>query len=113
MQIGCAVTRVAQTARGVARIEGEHLCLLDLALSLDDLIRGGQLDRASNASVRDVAAVGTVPMLAPVRRPGKICIVGLNYADRAREIGADVPSHPRFLRGGFGGRQSGGCHRAP
>lgn len=90
------MTRVAQTARGVARIEGEDLCLLDLAPSLDDLIRSGQLDRATNASIRDVAAVGTVPMLAPVRRPGKICIVGLNYADHAREIGAAVPSHPRF-----------------
>ena len=90
------MTRFAQTARGVARIEGEELHLLDLAQSLDDLICGGQLDRASNASVRDVAGVETVPMLAPVRRPGKLCIVGLNYADHAREIAADVPSHPRF-----------------
>ncbi|MDX1872077.1 fumarylacetoacetate hydrolase family protein [Mycolicibacterium sp. 120266] len=90
------MTRFAQTTQGVARIEGENLCLLDLALSLDDLIRGGQLDRALNAPVRDVVAVEAVPMLAPVRRPGKICIVGLNYADHACEIGADVPSHPRF-----------------
>ena len=90
------MTRFVQTAQGVGRIEGEDLCLLDLAPSLEELIRFGQLGRASNAPVRDVVAVETVAMLAPVRRPGKICIVGLNYADHAREIGVDVPSHPRF-----------------
>lgn len=90
------MTRVAQTARGVARIEGEEVHLLDLAPSLDELLRAGLLDRASTAPVREVAALGTVPLLAPVRRPGKICVVGLNYAAHAREIGADVPSHPRF-----------------
>lgn len=90
------MTRFAQTARGVARIEGDDLCLLDVAHSLDELIRRGELDRASTASVRGVVAAETVPVLAPVRRPGKLCIVGLNYADHAREIAADLPSHPRF-----------------
>lgn len=90
------MTRFAQTARGVARIEGDDVCLLDLASSLDDLIRRGQLDRAAHASVRNVVAAETVSILAPVRRPGKICVVGLNYADHAREVAADVPSHPRF-----------------
>ncbi|GAS99181.1 ureidoglycolate lyase [Mycolicibacterium canariasense] len=96
MQIGSLVTLFAQTARGVARLAGEDLCLLDLAASLDELIRCGQLDRAAEASVREVVAAETMPTLAPVRRPGKICIVGLNYAGHAREVGADIPSRPRF-----------------
>lgn len=88
--------RFAQTARGIARLEGDDLYLLDLAQSLDELIRFDELHRASDASVRDVVAAGTVPVVSPVRRPGKICIVGLNYADHAREIGADLPSYPRL-----------------
>lgn len=88
--------RFAQTTRGIARLVGDDLGLLDLDLSLDELIRSGQIARAATASVREVVAAGTVAVLAPVRRPGKVCIVGLNYADHAREVGADIPSRPRF-----------------
>ncbi|MCF6385634.1 fumarylacetoacetate hydrolase family protein [Mycobacterium sp. MBM] len=96
MQSGYPVMRFAQTAQGVARVEGGDLCLLDLASSLEEMIRRGQLDRLSEASIRDVVAAVAVPILAPVRRPGKICIVGLNYVDHAREVAAELPSHPRF-----------------
>jgi catechol 2,3-dioxygenase-like lactoylglutathione lyase family enzyme len=40
VQIGSPVTFFARTAQGVARLEGEDLCLLDLAASLDELIAG-------------------------------------------------------------------------
>ncbi len=37
---------------------------------------------------------------APVARPGKVVCIGLNYADHARESGADIPKEPIvFLKG--------------
>jgi 2-keto-4-pentenoate hydratase/2-oxohepta-3-ene-1,7-dioic acid hydratase in catechol pathway len=37
---------------------------------------------------------------APVPRPGKICAIGLNYADHAREQGKEPPARPiMFLKG--------------
>lgn len=37
---------------------------------------------------------------APIPRPGKICAIGLNYADHAREQGKEPPSRPiMFLKG--------------
>lgn len=37
---------------------------------------------------------------APVARPGKVICIGLNYADHARESGAEIPKEPIvFLKG--------------
>src|SRR4051794_14146255 len=37
---------------------------------------------------------GSVRLGSPVGRPSKIICVGLNYADHARETGANIPSEP-------------------
>jgi 2-keto-4-pentenoate hydratase/2-oxohepta-3-ene-1,7-dioic acid hydratase in catechol pathway len=37
---------------------------------------------------------GDVRILAPVRRPGKIICIGLNYHDHCREQGIDTPQYP-------------------
>lgn len=91
--------RLAQTSRGLARQEDDHFVLLDTELSLEQLIRTGRTELASTAKTRDVVAVQSVSTYAPVRRPGKVCIVGLNYADHAAEIGAPLPKRPRFHLG--------------
>jgi ureidoglycolate lyase len=50
------------------------------------------------AEVRAIAAAGTnaigldtVRLLAPIRRPGKIMAIGLNYADHVAESGMETP----------------------
>jgi ureidoglycolate lyase len=50
------------------------------------------------AEVRAIAAAGasalpleSVRLLAPIRRPGKIMAIGLNYADHIAESGAETP----------------------
>jgi 2-keto-4-pentenoate hydratase/2-oxohepta-3-ene-1,7-dioic acid hydratase in catechol pathway len=35
-----------------------------------------------------------VKLLAPVRRPGKVICVGVNYSEHAKEGGRDAPDHP-------------------
>jgi 2-keto-4-pentenoate hydratase/2-oxohepta-3-ene-1,7-dioic acid hydratase in catechol pathway len=87
---------IAQTSRGLARRAAAGYELLSLDATLEDLIRSGQLASARDARVRDVVPLDAVATLPPVRRPGKICIVGLNYSDHAREIGAEPPPAPRF-----------------
>ena len=38
--------------------------------------------------------LGEVRILAPIRRPGKIIGIGLNYGDHAEETGAELPERP-------------------
>lgn len=52
------------------------------------------------ADVRAIAAAGSgalpldkVRLLAPIRRPGKIMAIGLNYADHIAESGLGTPEH--------------------
>ena len=51
-------------------------------------------------AVRAIAAAGAgatpleaVRLVAPIRRPGKIMAIGLNYADHIAESGAETPKH--------------------
>jgi 2-keto-4-pentenoate hydratase/2-oxohepta-3-ene-1,7-dioic acid hydratase in catechol pathway len=86
---------IAQTSQGPARRTAQGYELLGIGASLEELIRDGQLNVGRDAPVRDVVPLDAVTILPPVR-PGKICIVGLNYSDHAREIGAEPPASPRF-----------------
>jgi 2,4-didehydro-3-deoxy-L-rhamnonate hydrolase len=47
-------------------------------------------DRADTLPIVDPA----VRLGSPVARPSKIVCIGLNYADHARETGADIPAEP-------------------
>jgi 2-keto-4-pentenoate hydratase/2-oxohepta-3-ene-1,7-dioic acid hydratase in catechol pathway len=87
---------IAQTSQGLARCTAQGYELLGIGASLEELIGDGRLDAGRDAPVRDVVPPDAVAVLPPVRRPGKICIVGLNYSDHAREIGAEPPAAPRF-----------------
>ena len=42
-------------------------------------------------------AYGDVRLLAPVERPGKIMIQGLNYADHAKEAGMELPAEQMWV----------------
>jgi 2-keto-4-pentenoate hydratase/2-oxohepta-3-ene-1,7-dioic acid hydratase in catechol pathway len=76
--------------------------LIDLTSRLDDSpsdsvdlmarwpdIQGQLANLAEEASDHELDAV---KLLAPVKRPGKILGIGMNYADHAREIGQDLPT---------------------
>jgi 2-keto-4-pentenoate hydratase/2-oxohepta-3-ene-1,7-dioic acid hydratase in catechol pathway len=87
---------IAQTSAGIARRTADGYELLDTAWSLYELIRDECLDSLIEVGVLDVVAFDSVTTLPPVHRPGKVCIVGLNYTDHAEEIGVAAPSTPRF-----------------
>ncbi|MEE6169664.1 MULTISPECIES: fumarylacetoacetate hydrolase family protein [unclassified Mycolicibacterium] len=62
------------------------LSLLDLPQQdLGELLSGPGLEAARRAAVTSEIALVDATVLAPVRRPGKILIVGLNYPSHAEE----------------------------
>lgn len=94
-------------SRGVFVVDGavawnvsaRHPAIGDDLMGLID----GAVDRAAlaadlaEAPREDIARI--VPDL-PVRRPGKIFCLGLNYVDHIKEGGYDVPTYPAlFMRG--------------
>jgi len=89
---------LAQTGDGIARVGPDGPQLLDSpgGRPLEDFIVGGRLaELAALRPVKDIDWEQTVPA-PPVRRPGKIVIIGLNYRDHAAETGNPLPAFPRF-----------------
>ena len=87
----------AQTNQGIARVVNGGLELLAApGRSLDDYIVAGGLAELAHHKTRGAATWEEVTVAAPLRRPGKIIIVGLNYRDHAAEIGSPLPTFPRF-----------------
>ena len=68
-----------------------------LAADMIDLIaRWSQVEgevRAIAGRAADSLALDEVRLLAPIRRPGKIMAIGLNYADHIEESGQQKPEH--------------------
>jgi 2-keto-4-pentenoate hydratase/2-oxohepta-3-ene-1,7-dioic acid hydratase in catechol pathway len=68
-------------------------------------IDGAFLSRLDAAELARAVAAGGLPVLdlagqrigAPVVRPGKLVVVGLNYRDHAAETGAATPAEPVLL----------------
>ena len=90
---------------------GSELRFVDLCAvddSLPHCLRGilqipGELDRAGRALETGVSQERWVTgkLLAPIRKPGKILCIGLNYSDHAKETGAQAPAEP-IVFGKFG-----------
>lgn len=95
--------RLYSTTDGVAREDtlGE-LAILELdAPDLGELLRAGSLNDARAAKVRKHLALPECTLLAPVPRPGKVPIVGLNYRSHVDEVveamgvqSSDLPRDP-------------------
>ncbi|MFF9572914.1 fumarylacetoacetate hydrolase family protein [Streptomyces sp. NPDC014685] len=79
--------RLYSTALGIAREESPgELSVLDLPFAdLGALLHGPGIDAARAAATVRRVALGEVRVHAPVPRPGKILIVGLNYPSHAEE----------------------------
>lgn len=87
---------VAQTSAGVARLNDGPFEVLDVGgATLSDLIRTQAMGLLANAPVVATLDRREVTLRAPVGRPGKVIIVGLNYKDHAAEVGAELPELPR------------------
>jgi 2-keto-4-pentenoate hydratase/2-oxohepta-3-ene-1,7-dioic acid hydratase in catechol pathway len=87
---------LAQTADGIARVDAHGLLLLDYRGTLEVLIRDGRLLELESSPARKRIAWQAASVQPPVRRPGKIIVIGLNYRDHAAEIGSALPALPRF-----------------
>ena len=77
--------RLYNTDHGPAREdEPGILTVVDLP-DLGDVVRDGGLDRIESAPCVDEVPLADARLLAPVPRPGKVIIVGLNYPSHGQE----------------------------
>ncbi|MEV6424424.1 fumarylacetoacetate hydrolase family protein [Streptomyces sp. NPDC051662] len=88
---------LAQTGDGIARVGPDGLHLLDgPGRPLEDYIVEGRLADLAGLRAREEIGWEQAVLAPPVRRPGKIVVIGLNYRDHAAETGSALPAHPRF-----------------
>src|SRR5258708_18891985 len=87
---------IAQTGDGIARVAKDMLELLDHSRRLDDFIIEGRLAELNGLKTRRTIGWDETTLSPPIRRPGKIIVIGLNYRDHAAETGNPLPSFPRF-----------------
>jgi 2-keto-4-pentenoate hydratase/2-oxohepta-3-ene-1,7-dioic acid hydratase in catechol pathway len=98
--------RLYSTDHGPAR-EDEPGVLSVLNLQdLGEELRNGGLDRIASQPCADKMSLADATLFAPVRRPGKVIIVGLNYGSHAEEAVAlfnamglqdvELPAVPNF-----------------
>lgn len=90
---------------GVLNAAGERLDLSSYFADWDrEFFRADGLAKLAEVLAAKGAALPRVAESerwgAPVARPGKVICIGLNYADHARESGAEIPKEPIvFLKG--------------
>ncbi|MFD7088016.1 fumarylacetoacetate hydrolase family protein [Streptomyces sp. NPDC059896] len=88
---------LAQTDEGIARIGPDGPRLLDHSgRQLEDFIVEGRLAELAGLRTRAETGWEQTTFAPPVRRPGKIVVIGLNYRDHAAETGSPLPALPRF-----------------
>jgi 2-keto-4-pentenoate hydratase/2-oxohepta-3-ene-1,7-dioic acid hydratase in catechol pathway len=87
---------LAQTTEGIARVDTQGALLLEHSGALEELIREGRLSELEGSATRKQIAWQDTAVEPPIRRPGKIIVIGLNYRDHAAEIGSPLPTLPRF-----------------
>jgi 2-keto-4-pentenoate hydratase/2-oxohepta-3-ene-1,7-dioic acid hydratase in catechol pathway len=98
--------RLYNTDKGPAREdEPGILTVVDLP-DLGDVVRDGDLGRLESAPAANKVPLADARLFAPVRKPGKVIIVGLNYGSHAQEALAwfagmgmrdiELPTAPNF-----------------
>jgi 2-keto-4-pentenoate hydratase/2-oxohepta-3-ene-1,7-dioic acid hydratase in catechol pathway len=88
---------IAQTTDGIARVWPDTLELLeDPGRALDDFIIEGRLAELNGLKTRRAIGWDETTLAPPIKRPGKIIVIGLNYRDHAAETGNALPDFPRF-----------------
>jgi 2-keto-4-pentenoate hydratase/2-oxohepta-3-ene-1,7-dioic acid hydratase in catechol pathway len=78
---------LATTTAGVARIDGGKVELLDLPYpDLGALLAEDDVSVAATAPVRATTTLDEVTLRAPVPRPGKVVVIGMNYRSHLTEV---------------------------
>ena len=72
------------------------IALGDSGRTLDALVEGGLLGEVRPTEDRGLP-LGSVRLLPPIGRPGKIVCIGLNYRSHAEEQGLEPPATPTFF----------------
>ncbi len=92
MRLVAFVAAGAASGRRLGRLDGETILDLTDALGSDlgALLGSGRLSEATGPLID----AGSVRLLAPLGRPGKIICVGLNYRDHCREQRIEPPAYP-------------------
>lgn len=75
---------------GLLPLDGVAPSMIDLVADWDAL---SERVRGAAASDGDTLPLGSVRLLAPIARPGKILAIGLNYKDHIAESGLPTPEH--------------------
>jgi ureidoglycolate lyase len=83
-----ANNRIMSLSRAAPRLAADMLDLITRWGTLEP-----EVHRIANASDAVTIDLDTVQLLAPIRRPGKIMAIGLNYADHIAESGLGTPEH--------------------
>ena len=78
--------KLATTTNGFGRIEDDSFVPMG-----DDIVQYLEMGSSGDGQAIPLA---DVRLLAPVRRPGKVICVGLNYRDHAEETGQPIPNEP-------------------
>jgi len=93
-RLGLAASNDGTTYRGLREGDGQY------PGSLNHLIRQPPAQQAAAASALlggQLVDPARVDVLQPLRSPGKIICVGLNYRDHAAESGFQPPEHPTLF----------------
>ena len=91
--------KLAQTERGIARLDGETVAFLDIEQSLDHIIKTGTLSELARAPVRETTTLAEADahgIWLPPTQPERFVIAGLNYRTHCEEIGRAVPDRLLF-----------------
>jgi 2-keto-4-pentenoate hydratase/2-oxohepta-3-ene-1,7-dioic acid hydratase in catechol pathway len=90
--------RYVTTERGIGRIEGDDVVIVDLPYpDLGAILAAEQgLEAVAGARERDREPLARTVLLAPVPAPPTIYLVGANYHSHLEETGLPVPERPIF-----------------
>ena len=95
-----ARVEVVSTRRGLARVEPDHLALLDTPFANAGAVirETGSLEALDSCVVveRTDRHAGLPELLPPLGRPAAIWGIGLNYRSKAEITGRSVPGEPIF-----------------
>jgi len=79
----------------VARLDGDHACVVGGGMTMRELVAAGAEGLAA-AALDDGALLplSEATLLTPVPDPSKVVAIGLNYRSHAEEVGAELPAEP-------------------
>lgn len=88
----------------VFRVEGDQALNLtkvlpDVGTDLAELIKSTDMQERAKTATGEMICISEIEPALPVKKPGKILCLGLNYIEHIKEGGYDIPDYPAmFMR---------------